>query len=111
VVAVGREVNIATAHSESAGGGPSEVVDEEALCVDGDGAVVLGHEADGRPLEGPVGDRAIEAAEIAADVVDPGLVLALHGGEADAEFVFQDDAIEIEFAAIKFVTASDEGPR
>ena len=105
--AAGGHVNIAGGIGEGGDGVERITVDEKALRVYARALGVLGHEADGGLAERAVGDGAVDAAELAADVVDPRFVFLLHGGEAHGDFVAE-TAVEIELGAEQIVAADHE---
>ena len=105
--AVGGHVDVASGVGERGDGAERVGVDEEALGIYAGALGVLGHEADGGFAERTVGERAVHAAEIAADVVHPGVVVLLDGGDAEGEFVVE-AAVEVEFGAQEVVAADHE---
>ena len=94
--------------AERGGVGAGEGIDHHALREDGGSAVVLGHHGDERLLRWAVGNGAVDTAEIAADVVDPRIVVAIHRRETDREFVADQAAVEVDLRAEEVVAAGHD---
>ena len=94
--------------AERGGGGAGEGIDHHALREDGGSTVVFGHHGDERLLRWAVGNGAVDTAEIAADVVDPRIVVAIHRRETDREFVADQAAVEVDLRAEEVVAAGHD---